>query len=144
MKMKQNNLDQVTNDILTGAVKLPEKKRCECGGRLVNDFPTAYMCDTCKYYEIKGKVITRCDGTPTAEFVTCEYILYNGTPYKTVRRGANVGELVLLADETLAKRVHRITDYSGYHKRSILLENGEVVESHNYYHVLVPLCEVTK
>lgn len=142
--MKRNNLDQLTNDILAGVVKLPDKKSCECGGKLVNDFPGAYMCDTCKYYEIKGKVITRCDGTSTAEFVTCEHILYNGVPYKMVRREANVGELVLLACETLVKRIHRIVDFNGYHKRSILLENGEFVESHTYYHVLVPLCEVTK
>lgn len=118
--------------------------QCKCGGLLRKDFPGAYICDSCKYYEIKGKVITRCDGTLTAEFVTCEYILYKNVPYKMVRKEANVGELVLLTDETLDKRIHSVVDFEGYHKRSILLENGEVVESHNYYHVLVPLCEVTK
>ena len=128
------------DDILNGKVKLSFKKRCECGGSLVNDFPGAYMCDTCKYYEVKGMVITHCNGSLAAEFVTCEYILYEGTPYKMVRRGANVDELVLLADETLEKRIHRVIDFDGFNKRSILLENGVVVESHNQYIVLVPLC----
>lgn len=124
---------------LTG---FPNKRHCECGGTLFNDFHTAYMCDTCKYYVINGKVITRCDGTLTAEFITCEYILYEGASYKLVRRDADIGDLILLNDTSLTKRIHYVKDYSGYHKRSVTLVNGDTVDSHKYYNVLVPLCEV--
>ena len=132
------------DDILMGLVELPIKKHCECGGTLVNDFPGAYMCDTCKYYESKGRIVTRCDGSSTVEFTIEEHVLYEGIPYKVVRRDADVGELVLLLADNIERRIYRVADYCGVYKRSIELENGEVVEYQTDYRVLVPLCEVSK
>lgn len=117
-------------------------KKCECGGSLRKDFPGAYMCDSCKYYESKGRVITRCDGSSAAEFVVEDYILYNREPYILRRREAYVGDLVLLSDETLEKRIHRISKYNGHHKRTIKLSNGDVLDYPDYVGVLVPLREV--
>lgn len=125
-------------------IPLYPPKQCECGGTLHQDFPTAYKCDSCKYYEIKGKVITRCDGSPTREFTLEEYILYKGVPYKAIRREANVGELILLMDDTLDKRIHKVIDFGGHYKRSIMLENREIIEDHNFYRVLIQLGEVNK
>jgi hypothetical protein len=120
-----------------------ERKRCKCGGLLVNDFYRAYSCDTCAYYEINGEAITNCDGSSTREFVLEEIILYGGNRYKMVRKEADVGDLVLLDAPVNGKRIYRVLDYGGYQTKSIVIGYEINVKYYTEYRVLVPVCQET-
>jgi hypothetical protein len=114
-------------------------KQCSCGGLLILDFPRAYTCNTCKYYEVNGEIITNCDGSGTREFTIEEVVFYKGNYYKMARKEADVGDLVILDEQTHGKRIYKVKDFGGYETKSIVIGNEISVKYYTEYKVLVPL-----
>jgi hypothetical protein len=112
---------------------------CKCGGLLVNDFKDAYSCNTCKYYEIGGEVISNCDGSSTREFVIEETVFYQGKRYKMARMEATVGDLVMLDEQVNGKRIYKVRDFGGYETKSIVISNEIGVKNYTEYKVLIPV-----